>query len=516
MGVYVSFNPKTSNTYAGSQNLTIAETINPPGGIGVPVPDVSKLSWNDDVTADLIAGALPIQVGSTSFLSYGGAAGTTTYLFTRWIALNMNRFTAAGNSATFASALNVSAQFSDSIGGNGCNYFSAGRFTVNTSGAGVGAITEASAIVIETPSYVGGTVVASKVGLRIRDQGASNYSIKTGTGIASFGDVVVGAKFTSPSSGGYSDARFYANEIITAHAHYAFLDDSTINYPSYINPQAHASFTDNTTAIGTFGSDHHNSFQSYPHYSNTGTLLNMAGFFMTADVTAGTVTNCAGLSVNNPTGAGIITNLFGIHLKNLTRGVNNWSIFSESDVAPAYFGEAGIKFGNAVTPQAYIKYNANDGSFDLKSRVGYPVRVYSETLAIGSNANAAFDASISNEPNTGYMIAKPRATFPLWLQSKKLRIGGFSGAVWDDAFAAQIENSSLTGDLEITPRTGFSLSVLAPIITPTYLVTALPAGSIGMRAFVSDALAPAFGVAVVGGGAVGVPVYHDGTSWKVG
>jgi hypothetical protein len=33
---------------------------------------------------------------------------------------------------------------------------------------------------------------------------------------------------------------------------------------------------------------------------------------------------------------------------------------------------------------------------------------------------------------------------------------------------------------------------------------------------VSDALAPTFGATVVGGGAVAVPVYSDGTNWKVG
>lgn len=47
-------------------------------------------------------------------------------------------------------------------------------------------------------------------------------------------------------------------------------------------------------------------------------------------------------------------------------------------------------------------------------------------------------------------------------------------------------------------------------------VAALPAGSKGMRTFVNNALTPTFGAAVVGGGAVVVPVYHDGVSWKVG
>lgn len=52
-----------------------------------------------------------------------------------------------------------------------------------------------------------------------------------------------------------------------------------------------------------------------------------------------------------------------------------------------------------------------------------------------------------------------------------------------------------------------------------YTVTTLPSAATsgkGARAFVTDALAPAFGATVVTGGAVAVPVYSDGTNWKVG
>ena len=50
-----------------------------------------------------------------------------------------------------------------------------------------------------------------------------------------------------------------------------------------------------------------------------------------------------------------------------------------------------------------------------------------------------------------------------------------------------------------------------------YTVSTLPAGIAGSRAFVSDATgAVTFNSLVVGGGSNGVPVYHDGTSWKVG
>jgi len=49
-----------------------------------------------------------------------------------------------------------------------------------------------------------------------------------------------------------------------------------------------------------------------------------------------------------------------------------------------------------------------------------------------------------------------------------------------------------------------------------YTVATLPATTIGARSFVSDALAPVFGAIVVGGGAVLIPIYYDGTNWRVG
>jgi hypothetical protein len=55
--------------------------------------------------------------------------------------------------------------------------------------------------------------------------------------------------------------------------------------------------------------------------------------------------------------------------------------------------------------------------------------------------------------------------------------------------------------------------------TAPYTVATLPSASasgVGSRAFVTNASGPTFGATVVGGGAVAVPVYSDGTNWKVG
>lgn len=60
-------------------------------------------------------------------------------------------------------------------------------------------------------------------------------------------------------------------------------------------------------------------------------------------------------------------------------------------------------------------------------------------------------------------------------------------------------------------------SIIAPLTN--YTVATLPSAVTsgkGARSFVTDALAPTFGSTVVTGGAVAVPVYSDGTNWKVG
>jgi hypothetical protein len=52
-------------------------------------------------------------------------------------------------------------------------------------------------------------------------------------------------------------------------------------------------------------------------------------------------------------------------------------------------------------------------------------------------------------------------------------------------------------------------------VTVVNLPSAATAG-IGSRAFVTDSSVATFGTTVAGGGSTKVPVYSDGTNWKVG
>lgn len=77
---------------------------------------------------------------------------------------------------------------------------------------------------------------------------------------------------------------------------------------------------------------------------------------------------------------------------------------------------------------------------------------------------------------------------------------------------------SFSGDISSSgsiTATG-SVDAGSTLSTGIYTVATLPAGALGDRAMVSDALTPSFGAAVTGGGAVNIPVYHDGAGWKVG
>lgn len=77
----------------------------------------------------------------------------------------------------------------------------------------------------------------------------------------------------------------------------------------------------------------------------------------------------------------------------------------------------------------------------------------------------------------------------------------------------------IAADALLLPLAGGTLTgpLTAPQLrTTVFTVATLPAGVTGSRAAVNNALGPAFGAAVVGGGAVTIPVFFNGAVWVVG
>lgn len=88
--------------------------------------------------------------------------------------------------------------------------------------------------------------------------------------------------------------------------------------------------------------------------------------------------------------------------------------------------------------------------------------------------------------------------------------------VGTDAPLADILKFTSTGAATFASSVSMGALTATTIKTVVYTIATLPTGTVGMRAFVSDANATTFASVVAGGGANGVPVYHDGTNWRIG
>lgn len=101
----------------------------------------------------------------------------------------------------------------------------------------------------------------------------------------------------------------------------------------------------------------------------------------------------------------------------------------------------------------------------------------------------------------------------------ELQIGaGQDLRLYHDGTNSIIENETgvlriIEGATTVADFTAARLDMNLPLQLKNYTVATLPAGGQGDTAFVTDALAPAFLTAVVGGGAVVAPVFYDGTNW---
>lgn len=84
-------------------------------------------------------------------------------------------------------------------------------------------------------------------------------------------------------------------------------------------------------------------------------------------------------------------------------------------------------------------------------------------------------------------------------------------SIWNPAVTVQLlRNPTGTNNLV----SGGAFTAGSTLSTGLYTVATLPAGVQGARAFVTDASGPTYGATVVGGGAVVIPVFYNGSAWK--
>ncbi len=92
----------------------------------------------------------------------------------------------------------------------------------------------------------------------------------------------------------------------------------------------------------------------------------------------------------------------------------------------------------------------------------------------------------------------------------------FIACVADGSVSIYHDNAPL---LQTTPSGIFVTGVVQSAVYPFSTLSGIASPAAGMRAFVNDSnqsLASHHGAIVAGGGAHFVPVYHDGTNWRIG
>jgi hypothetical protein len=228
------------------------------------------------------------------------------------------------------------------------------------------------------------------------------------------------------------------------------------------------------------------------------------GFFNSANASGGYMsfassgTFQADIGTASQIVSGGSTSNFGINV----RGANSL-IFGTNSTERMRLDSSG-NLGLGVTPSAWNSYKAsqiNDGA----------VADISNNQIIVSK-NAFYDSSNWRYINSNF------ASFYQQFSGQHRWHTAPSGTAGNAITFTQAATLTANGEylVGLTSATGVAkLQVSGPIRTTGYTVATLPAGTVGMRTYVTDALAPSFGVAVAGSGAVTIPVFYDGANWIV-
>jgi hypothetical protein len=165
--------------------------------------------------------------------------------------------------------------------------------------------------------------------------------------------------------------------------------------------------------------------------------------------------------------------------------------------------------GLGVTPSAWTN------SFGTLQSVNWAVS------SNGANSNSVdfiSNAFRSGGADSYIYIGSSNATRYKQIQGQHQWYNAPSGTAGNAISFTQAATLTANGEylVGLTSATGVAkLQVSGAIRTTGFTVATLPAGTVGMRTYVTDALAPSFSATVVGGGAVTIPVFYNGSNWIV-
>ena len=262
-------------------------------------------------------------------------------------------------------------------------------------------------------------------------------------------------------------ARFCANEAITGHAHYGFLDTSIVNYAG-VAVQGHASFNANVTFNGVQDSDHHHSYQDTSLYDGIGTISNASSFWSQPRINSGTITDLEGFHALDPqyTG-GTIGTLYGLRIDSLSRGAVNYAIYTAGATPSLFMGP--VSFGGSLTTG--FKAYGGAGLFTYANVSGIQHQIADVSVAdtwLGGLSGAE-----------AFLISRTTQDVSI-RRNLSVRTGGGVGGLYlgPAGYDAHVICGS-TGNLEIAPRSGYSTIFTAGNIG---IVTTVPTAALHLPA----------------------------------
>ena len=137
------------------------------------------------------------------------------------------------------------------------------------------------------------------------------------------------------------------------------------------------------------------------------------------------------------------------------------------------------------------------------SGTDYAPATTGESILYGNGAGGFSNVTIGT--NLSFSAGTLNATSSMVYPSAG--IPNSTGSAWDTSYAV-----TGTGNVVLDNKP----TIKEPIVGTGFTVATLPTGTIGMRTYVTDALAPTFLGVLVGGGAIKTPAFYNGTAWVAG